>query len=44
MDWDWLKGQQFVDLMGHVKVVKLKEPLTVKVDGREGVGIIFRTE
>jgi hypothetical protein len=44
IDWDWLKEQQCVDLMGYVKVVRLKEPLTIKVDGREGVGIIYPSE
>ncbi|MGA1873359.1 MAG: PEP/pyruvate-binding domain-containing protein [Thermoplasmatota archaeon] len=42
MDWDWIRSQTTVDLMGSVKMVRLKTPLTIKVDGRNGKGIIYR--
>ncbi|MGA1792364.1 MAG: PEP/pyruvate-binding domain-containing protein [Thermoplasmatota archaeon] len=44
LDWDWFRAQTSVDLMGFVKVLRSKTPLTVKVDGRKGVGIVFREE
>lgn len=40
IDWDWLNAQKVVEETDFVKLVKLSRPLTVKVDGRTGKGVI----
>jgi hypothetical protein len=42
IDWDWLAAQQTVDETEHVRHVRLRNPLTVKVDGRTGRGVVLR--
>jgi hypothetical protein len=39
--WDWLHRQEVVVETDHVRHVRLKRPLLVKVDGRNGVGGIW---
>lgn len=40
VNWTWLNQQKVVHETEFVKHVKLLSPLTVKVDGRNGVGVI----
>ncbi len=42
IDWDWLKGQPEVAGTHFVSHVRLPQPLTVKVDGRNGRGVILK--
>lgn len=42
IDWAWLKKQDKIEETPYVKHVKLKYPLTVKVDGRTGRGVILK--
>jgi hypothetical protein len=39
--WDWLARQPVVDETEHVRHVRTPEPLTVRVDGRAGRGVIL---
>jgi hypothetical protein len=40
--WDWLEEQEAVAETQYAKHVRLSRPLTVKVDGRSGRGVILR--
>ena len=42
LDWEWLDHQFCVSETKFVKYVKLEKPLTVKVDGRSGRGVIIK--
>ena len=42
LDWEWLDKQVCVSETDYVKHVKLDKPLTVKVDGRSGRGVIIK--
>ncbi len=42
LDWEWLDKQACVSETDYIKHVKLVKPLTVKVDGRSGRGIIIK--
>jgi hypothetical protein len=41
INWDWLFQQDVVEKDGFVRYVRIRDPLTVKVDGRTGKGIVF---
>lgn len=43
LDWSWLEQQPTVTETEHVRHVHLSNPLTVKVDGRSGRGVVIRT-
>ena len=40
IDWEWLRGQPLVSEGRYVSHVELPSPLTIRVDGRSGRGII----
>ena len=42
IDWPWLNQQQILEETAFVRLVRLNEPVTVKVDGRSGRGVILR--
>jgi len=42
IDWEWIRSLPVVAETEHLRHVTLAEPLTVKVDGRTGRGIIRR--
>ncbi len=42
IDWKWLEGQELVEEKDHVRHVRVKEPLEVRLDGRSGKGVIFK--
>lgn len=42
IDWDWLAGQDEVAQSDHVRHVRTRHPLVVKVDGRQGRGAVWR--
>ena len=42
IDWEWLDGREAVAETEFVRHVRLSGPLTVKVDGRGGRGVIRR--
>jgi hypothetical protein len=41
IDWAWLNQQPVVRETDFIRHVRLAEPLTVRVDGRSGVGVIL---
>ena len=42
IDWNWLKAQKSIKKLNFVKVVKLKKPLYIKLDGINGEGVILK--
>lgn len=42
IDWNWLENQQIIEETAFVRHVKLESTLTVKVDGRNGIGVILK--
>lgn len=42
LDWQWLQEQPVVKAGKHVKHVRLKSPIVIKVDGRKRRGVIFK--
>jgi len=42
IDWDWLKTLKTYKKTNYVKVVKLHNPLYIKLDGIEGEGVILK--
>lgn len=42
IDWDWLNRQPIEAETEFVRHVRLLEPLSIRVDGRTGRGVIFR--
>jgi len=43
IDWDWLAAQSEVQETAHVRHVRLAAPLTVRVDGLAGLGVLERS-
>jgi hypothetical protein len=43
IDWEWLESHDPVSRGEHVRHLRFEEPLTVKVDGRCGVGLIMKS-
>lgn len=44
VDWDWLAGLQAHAESGVVKHVRLRDPITVKMSGKTGEGVILKPE
>jgi hypothetical protein len=44
IDWQWLMAQPVVQSAAHATHIRLPAPLTVKVDGATGRGVITRNE
>ena len=42
LDWEWLDKQTCMFETEYVKHVNLDKPLTIKVDGRSGRGVIIK--
>lgn len=42
IDWDWLAAQPALEETEFVRHVRLDQPLTVKMSGHEGVGVILK--
>ena len=43
IDWEWLKKQNHIYKSKYVSVVKLQNPLTIKIDGKNGYGVILKS-
>jgi hypothetical protein len=43
IDWEWLTKQDVVEETQFIRHVKLPYPLLVKVDGRRGRGVIYKS-
>lgn len=42
IDWNWLDQQQVINEKEFLKHIRLKKPLSIKVDGRTGKGVILK--
>ncbi len=42
LDWAWFRNQPALDSAGAVRLLQFEEPLTVKMDGRRGEGVILK--
>ena len=43
IDWKWLKKQNHIYKSKYVNVIKLQNPLAIKIDGKNGQGIILKS-
>jgi hypothetical protein len=43
IDWEWLNQQEVVEEARFVRHVRLQSPLRVRVDGRSGKGVIYKS-
>ncbi len=44
INWDWLRHQKALKKRAHTRHLRFKEPLTIKMDGRNGQGIIIKPQ
>jgi hypothetical protein len=44
LDWDWLNSFKAVSETEHVRHVRLKRPLNILIDGRNGKAVVFKPE
>ncbi|HZW38474.1 MAG TPA: PEP/pyruvate-binding domain-containing protein [Ignavibacteriaceae bacterium] len=42
IDWDWLLKQQPVEEIGFTKHLAFEEPITVKINGHQNIGVILK--
>jgi hypothetical protein len=42
VDWEWLEAQPAASETAHLRHLRLAQPLTMKVDGRTGRGVVLR--
>lgn len=42
LDWDWLLKQKIREQKEFVKLIRLHEPITIKIDGHQGRGVIIK--
>jgi hypothetical protein len=42
IDWSWLDSQEVVSDLKYTRHIRVTRPLTVKVDGRTGMGVILK--
>ena len=42
IDWGWLKSQKTIEKTKFIRVIKLRNPLYIKIDGIKGEGIILK--
>jgi hypothetical protein len=43
IDWDWLKRQDVAEETQFLRHVRLSDPLKVRVDGRNGRGVVYKS-
>ena len=43
LDWDWLLQQQTVEEKTYVRHIRLKRPLTIKMNAHENLGVILKS-
>jgi CheY-like chemotaxis protein len=44
IDWDWLAAQPAVADQGYVRHIRLEQPISVKMSGKTGEGVILKPE
>ena len=42
IDWEWLKNQNHMHRSKYVNIIELEHPLTIKIDGIKGDGVIIK--
>ena len=42
VDWGWLKTKKTFKKTKYIRVIKLEEPLYIKIDGIDGEGVILK--
>jgi len=42
VNWDWLARQELIEETKFIRHIKLSKPITVKVDGKSGQGVIIK--
>ena len=44
IDWNWIMKQEIIEESEYVKIIELQNPITVKIDGINGEGIILKND
>jgi hypothetical protein len=44
VDWDWLGSQPVEAAEGHVRLLHFPQPLVVKMNGRQNLGVIYKPQ
>ena len=44
LDWDWLLAQETLERMRFTRLIRFEKPLTIKINGHEGKGVILKPE
>jgi CheY-like chemotaxis protein len=44
IDWDWLLAQTPLDKMRYTRLIRFDGPLTIKINGHQGKGVILKPE
>jgi len=42
LDWEWLYKQKIIEQKEFVKHIRLKKPLTIKMNAHENIGVILK--
>ena len=42
IDWNWLANQPVLKKTEHFVHIRMKQPLIIKIDGKKGIGVIFK--
>jgi hypothetical protein len=44
IDWDWLLAQPALEIRNDTRLIRFTGPLTVRIDGHHGKGVILKPE
>lgn len=44
VDWDWLLSQPPFDVRGCTRLIRFRKPLTIRINGHQGKGVILKPE
>jgi len=44
LDWDWLLDQRPLETAEFTRLIRFEEPLVIKINGHQGIGVILKPE
>jgi hypothetical protein len=44
VDWDWLLSQPALDVRSCTRLIRFRKPLTIRINGHQGKGVILKPE
>jgi hypothetical protein len=42
IDWDWIKTQKIVEKSNYLVHIEAENPFLVKMDGKKGIGVVYK--